>query len=460
MSDSIEMFVKVVPIKNDKVSVRVMENQTVGKKVKAKTIYCVGNTHKDNTKEIEEFKKTGRDVIQDLILNEEAPDIEKLEDSSIKELPLDLQIFFHNLNIKERVPVGFSDIFGGFYEQLKLSEYFGTGPKQKPPDDLLKEMLLHHLERMFKKPKPNYNNYRFGFFGWELIEERALDELLNDGTEEIKEKWGGESDQDRLCLMVDKLDSKEALFKKRIYEETMSRLKGKMDTLFIDVKTFYFNSFVIKDLKTDKGKPFEDREMVFVLMRTEKGLPVGYHLFPRKNFKSSTVIQTISKMSSTYNLKNIYLVIERGLFSKEEINELNQQGVKSIFVSRLNTLKPEEKADWKDYKNLWPIKKSFRLRNTGLYSSPAEFSQIKADFLISFIVYTVACFVQEIIKNSGLDLNFDKIREELKEVYVLLCQDQLTKREFHIPVSTTKTQKLIYKAFNKKPLQKTKFLDQ
>ena len=55
------MFVRVVQKSNDHVSVRVVENKRVGKKVKQKTICCVGHTHKDKIEKIEFLKKLGLD---------------------------------------------------------------------------------------------------------------------------------------------------------------------------------------------------------------------------------------------------------------------------------------------------------------------------------------------------------------------------------------------------------------
>ena len=60
------MFVRLVKKNNDHVSVRIVENRREGKKVKQKTICCVGHTHKSNKDKIQMLKRLGHNLIRDM----------------------------------------------------------------------------------------------------------------------------------------------------------------------------------------------------------------------------------------------------------------------------------------------------------------------------------------------------------------------------------------------------------
>ena len=62
----VSMFVRLVKKNNDHVSVRIVENKREGKKIKQKTICCVGHTHKNNKEKIQMFKRLGHNLIRDM----------------------------------------------------------------------------------------------------------------------------------------------------------------------------------------------------------------------------------------------------------------------------------------------------------------------------------------------------------------------------------------------------------
>ena len=73
------MFVRLVQKKNDRVSVRIVENVKKDGKVKQKTVCCVGHFHKDNLKDIETYKRIGNDLIVK-IKNEKRPALPGFEE--------------------------------------------------------------------------------------------------------------------------------------------------------------------------------------------------------------------------------------------------------------------------------------------------------------------------------------------------------------------------------------------
>ena len=145
------MFVRTVKKNNDHVSIRIVENKRQGKKVKQKTICCIGHTHKKNTEKIELFKRIGKKLIPDLKSEKQTtlPGIEESwppKNSHNKPSPYNDTVHVKNLKEEARIHIGCSDIFGKAYDQLKLTTSFGTKDKQKQAGDLLKEIVLSRLE--------------------------------------------------------------------------------------------------------------------------------------------------------------------------------------------------------------------------------------------------------------------------------------------------------------------------
>ena len=57
------MFVRIVQKKNDRVSVRIVENHRENGKVKQKTVCGIGTAHKDDKKKLEHLQRVAEEMI-------------------------------------------------------------------------------------------------------------------------------------------------------------------------------------------------------------------------------------------------------------------------------------------------------------------------------------------------------------------------------------------------------------
>ena len=337
------MFVRTVKKNNDHVSIRIVENTRHGKKVKQKTICCIGHTHKKNTEKIELFKRIGKKLIPDLKSEKQTtlPGIEVSwppKNSHNKPSPYDDTVHVKSLKEEARIHIGCSDIFGIAYDQLKLTASFGTTDKQKQAGDLLKEIVLSRLEKPLSK-------------------RASVSDILRHKAKDLN--------LDQVYRMMDKVYQHRIDLKNKVCDRTLSLFKEKIDVLFFDVTTLYFESFVSDELKNtgfSKDNKIKEVQVVLALMTTKGGLPVGYELFSGNTFEGSTLIKTMDRMSSSYELRDIYLVADRGMFSKRNLKELDQRGVKFIIGARLKTLKTEVKERILNSAPRFLKKKGFRDR--------------------------------------------------------------------------------------------------
>ena len=225
------MYVRLVKKSNDHVSIRIVESVRIGKKVRQKSLCCVGHTHKDNREKIEQFRRIGQRLIRDMkdelqmILSgttKESYPPQKQKPKPQSEFP-DGMVCAKSLKELSRICIGGSDIFGEVYEQLNFLECWTDGYKRGTSHDLFKEIVLSRLEHPCSKKK---------------------------SIEKIKQRKDKDLDLDCVYRMMDKVYKQREEIKKRVCDKTLSLFKEEIDLVFFDVTTLYFESFVSDELRS------------------------------------------------------------------------------------------------------------------------------------------------------------------------------------------------------------------
>lgn len=317
------MFVRLIKKPNDHVSVRIVESKREGKKVKQKTICCVGHTHKDNKEKIQMFKKLGDKLITDMkeeiqMVFSDIPRSFPPKKKPVEEFQEDL-VHAKDLKEESRISMGCSDIFGLAYEQLDLRGVFGKGLRQSQVSELLKEITLCRLEEPSSKRK---------------------------SVKIIRRVRNRQFHLDRVYRMMDKIYEKEGLIKKRLCQRTLGLFKERVDVVFFDVTTLYFESFKSDEMRRSgfsKDNKVKETQVLLALMTTSEGLPLGYELFPGNIYEGNTLIRAVESMSSCYDIRERLVVADRGMFSRLNLLELDKKGMRFIVGARLRHLKRSEK---------------------------------------------------------------------------------------------------------------------
>ena len=85
--------------------------------------------------------------------------------------------------------------------------------------------------------------------------------------------------------MMDKLDETACeKIQQNVYQEAVDLFGGKIDVIFFDATTLYFESFTEDELKQNgfsKDHKFGQSQVLLTLMVTQQGIPIGYEAFPR-----------------------------------------------------------------------------------------------------------------------------------------------------------------------------------
>jgi transposase len=211
--------------------------------------------------------------------------------------------------------LGIHDIYGFVYDQLGFTNVFSRPRQREEAAKILREIVLARIACPVSK--------------------RASVALL-------EEKFAVSLNLDHVYQMMDKIDDG---FCERIQQRALSstlKLTGeKLRVLFYDATTLYFESFIEDELKQNgysKDMKFNQPQVLLALFVTEKGLPIGYELFPGSTFEGHTLIPVLEKLKARYQLEDVVFVADRGLLSEENLSLLEEKKFKYIVGARIKNV--------------------------------------------------------------------------------------------------------------------------
>ena len=321
------MFVRTVQKPNDRISLRIVENVSINGKVKQKTVCGLGCFHKSETKEIDSFKRIGESMIvkinQDRSEAMALPGFEehifgpKKRNFRKKKTEDKMEYSIKDLEEEARIYTGSDDILSHMWEQLGLFDSINTGYKQKESNNLLKKIVLERVEDPQSKRK---------------------------SVDNLQRKKNDIVDLNRVYRMMDRLHFHKGRVKNKITQNTYSLFKHKIDVVFFDVTTLYFESFIPDELRISgysKDNKFKETQVVLALMTTSEGLPLGYELFPGNTYEGHTLINAINTLSKKHDISNTFVVADRGMFVASNLQELSKRRINFIIASKLKTFNRE-----------------------------------------------------------------------------------------------------------------------
>ncbi|PKP55650.1 hypothetical protein CVT91_15115, partial [Candidatus Atribacteria bacterium HGW-Atribacteria-1] len=142
----------------------------------------------------------------------------------------------------------------------------------------------------------------------------------------LEEDFGVTIDLDKVYRMMDKLDSDAIERLKRItYQNTLNLLGSKIEVIFYDATTIYFESFSEDELKRNgfsKDHKHNQPQILLALMVTSDGLPVDYEIFSGDTYEGRTLIPALTKIRKKYQIDKIVFVADSAMLSQDNISEL------------------------------------------------------------------------------------------------------------------------------------------
>jgi transposase len=535
------MFIRKKKRKNGKISVQIVESQRRGDKVSQVILRHVGQA--ENEQEADIMEILAQSILKK-IEEERQPSLPLFEPEEIitpesEKGEIDSSVELKNLREEQRINVGFPDVFGKLYNELGFDKLIQNTRKDQQWNKILRSCVIARLANPSSKKRTS--------------------ELLG-------RDFGVRLSLEKIYRMMDHLAEQEDDVKDHIMGTTLALFREKVEVLFFDVTTLYFESFEPDDLRKSgfsKDNKFKETQIMLALITTTKGLPIGYKIYHGKTFEGHTLLDMMIDLKTKYDVKDVTVVADRAMFTQKNFDGMDDINIQYIVAAKLksmsNSLKKKilsssynetvvngktswtkefeykshrlivsyssdrakkdatdrqrlidrimkkakdgkikvtdlitnqgnkkfleikggevtineakiaESAKWdglhgvitsncdedsskilERYRGLWQIEEAFRVSKHDLRMRPIYHwtePRIRAHIAICFIAYTlVKQILYRLSIQKGLDLSFERIRDELAHIQASVLVDLTTKEKYILPSKATSTQKKIYKA--------------
>jgi len=216
-------------------------------------------------------------------------------------------------------------------------------------DDLLNKALID------KKVEFNFPKAVFS-----IVIDRLLSPCSKLKTYETQKKYVDleEVSLQHLYRSLDILSEYKDKLEEELFNKNRSLFNMKVDVVFYDVTTFYFESVRpnnLKDFGYGKDGKFNEVQVLFGLLIDQAGRPIGFDVFPGNTYEGKTIDYFLSKMKKKFCINKVIIVADRGINSGLNLKSIKDCGYDYIVGSRIKTLNKSlknEVLDRNGYKRL------------------------------------------------------------------------------------------------------------
>lgn len=266
-------------------------------------------------------------------------EIVNLANSGKKYEDKDYIVNVKNLKEEQRLTSGIHEVYGKLFDDLGYNKVIKRPSRNRATVGIFKNVVLARVANPVSK--------------------MATVDML-------EEDFGVTLDLDRVYRMMDSLDEPAIEKLKDIsYQNTLDLLGRKIDVIFYDATTIYFESFEEDELKRNgfsKDHKHNQPQVLLALMVTSDGLPVDYEIFPGNTYEGHTLIPALTKIRKKYDIERIVFVADSGMLSRNNIKmleDLEGSNFSYIVGARLKSAASALKERILDSKNYRRIKKEY-----------------------------------------------------------------------------------------------------
>ena len=324
--------------------VQIVQSIRKGERVTQKIVRHVGVAYDDD--ELEKLKLLAESIKvkleaggQEYLFKPE--DIVNLGESKKQYRDSDYKVNIKNLSEESRLISGIHDTYGKLFADLGLSKVM-----KRPSRNIMAARIFCHI----------------------VLARIANPTSKRASVDTLEEDFGVTIDLDKVYRMMDKLDDDAIDRLKAItYENTLNLLGGKIDVIFYDATTIYFESFTSDELKKcgySKDKKFGQPQVLLALMVTSDGLPVDYEVFSGDTYEGHTLIPALTAIRNKYNIDKVVFVADSAMLSEdntEKLESLEEESFEYIVGARLKNMDGSIKDKILDNRNYKKITDGYKI---------------------------------------------------------------------------------------------------
>jgi len=250
----------------------------------------------------------------------------------------DYQINLKNLIEEQRLISGIHETHGRLFYDLGYEKVIKNPARHKMAVRIFKDIVLSRIANPVSKSA---------------------------SVDMLEEDFGITIDLDKVYRMMDKLDDQAIdRLKKITYQNTLNLFGGKIDVIFYDATTIYFESFNPDELKKNgfsKDGKSNQPQVLLTLMVTTEGLPIDYQIFPGDTYEGHTLIPALAEIRRKYDIRRVVLVADSGMLSAVNTRELEESNFEYIVGARLRNMNSKLKDEILNLKNYQEITPGYQI---------------------------------------------------------------------------------------------------
>jgi transposase len=157
-----------------------------------------------------------------------------------------------------------------------------------------------------------------------------------------------ESELHHFYRSLDLLAEHKEEIEKQIFLKNLALFNQKIDVVFYDVTTYYFESNKADEFKEfgfSKDNKINEVQVMMGLLIDLEGRPIGYELFPGNIFEGNTLEISLDKLKERFNINRVVIVADRGLNSKLNFKKIKEKGYDYIVGSKLKNMSAKVKKE-------------------------------------------------------------------------------------------------------------------
>lgn len=250
------------------------------------------------------------------------------------------KINLKNIIEEDRVVSGIHDIYGALFDQMGYRHTIANPARKEMAVRIFRDIVLARIANPQSK--------------------RATVEML-------EENFGISIPLEKVYRMMDELSGESIERLNRItYKNTQSLFSGKINVVFYDATTLYFESFTEDHLKRcgySKDLKFNQPQVLLALMVTKEGLPLNYRIYEGNKYEGHTLIPALKEIRERYDIEKVIFVADSAMFNKDNLRELEENGFEYIVGARLKNMSDDLKEKILNRENYKEQKKGYEITN-------------------------------------------------------------------------------------------------
>jgi len=149
-----------------------------------------------------------------------------------------------------------------------------------------------------------------------------------------------ENELQNLYKALDILSAKKEEIEKYLFNMNVDLFNIKVDVVFYDVTTIYFESFEADEIRErgySKDMKIQEVQIVVGLLIDQEGRPIGFDIFPGNTYEGNTLKYAIEKLKKRLDIKRLIFVGDEAILSRENLRMIKEMGYEYVVGSRIRS---------------------------------------------------------------------------------------------------------------------------